>query len=58
MIPVEPEELPSLAKRLFRGAGKDDFWNLCINPTVEIFIFECFYGFDVTNLRYLQVAWS
>lgn len=28
IIPVEPEELPSLPKRLFRGAGKEGKWLL------------------------------
>ena len=28
IIPVEPEELPPLPKRLFRGAGKEGEWLL------------------------------
>lgn len=60
IIPVEPEELPSLPKRLFRGSGKGKEWPLKprLNPAVEIFIFECLHAFGVLSLGHLQWAWS
>lgn len=60
IIPVEPEELPSLPKRLFRGSGKGKEWLLKprLNPAVEILIFECLHTFGVLSLGHLQWPWS
>lgn len=55
---MEPEELPSLPKRLFRGSGKGKEWLLKrrLNPAVEIFIFECVHTFRVLGLEHLHMG--